>query len=122
MAKIGQDGHDRGQKVVASAFSDSGFDVVIGPLFQTPGEAAKLAVDREVDAIGLSSLAAGHLTQVPELKQALDALGGGAIEIVVGGIPVLESHGVSAVFPSGTMIGEAALELMDILGKDRNVA
>ena len=128
VAKIGQDGHDRGQKVVASAFSDSGFDVVIGPLFQTPEEAAKLAVEKEVDAVGLSSLAAGHLTQVPELKQALDALGGGKIEIVVGGIippgdvPVLESHGVSAVFPSGTMIGDAALQLMDILGKNRNVA
>ena len=128
VAKIGQDGHDRGQKVVASAFADCGFEVVIGPLFQTPDEAAKLAVEKEVDAVGLSSLAAGHLTQVPQLKDALKALGGGDIEVVVGGIippgdvPVLESHGVAAVFPSGTMIGEAALELMDILGKHRNVA
>ena len=128
VAKIGQDGHDRGQKVVASAFADCGFEVVIGPLFQTPGEAARLAVEKSVDAVGLSSLAAGHLTQVPQLREELKSLGGGEIEVVVGGIippgdvPALESHGVAAVFPSGTMIGDAALELMDILGKRRNVA
>ena len=128
VAKIGQDGHDRGQKVVSSAFADSGFEVVIGPLFQTPEEAASLAVEKAVDVIGLSSLAAGHLTQVPELKAALKAAGGDEVEVAVGGIippgdiPVLESHGVAAVFPSGTMISEAALDLMDILGKRRNRA
>ena len=128
VAKIGQDGHDRGQKVVASAFSDCGFEVVIGPLFQTPEEAASLAVEKQVDAVGLSTLAAGHLTQVPQLKKALKALGGEGIEVVVGGIippgdvQVLETQGAAAVFPSGTMIGDAALELMDILGKHRNVA
>ena len=128
IAKIGQDGHDRGQKVVASAFADCGFEVVIGPLFQTPEEAADLAVEQQVDVVGLSSLAAGHLTQVPQLKDALMAKGGGGIRVVVGGIippgdvPALESHGVAAVFPPGTMINDAALELMDILGKRRNVA
>ncbi|XDZ67080.1 methylmalonyl-CoA mutase [Alphaproteobacteria bacterium LSUCC0684] len=128
IAKLGQDGHDRGQKVVASAFADAGFDVVTGPLFQTPEEAADLAMEQEVDVIGLSSLAAGHLTQVPELKEALKARGAEDIYVVVGGIippgdvAVLETHGVAAVFPAGTMIGAAALELMDILGKRRNVA
>jgi len=128
IAKLGQDGHDRGQKVVASAFADAGFDVVTGPLFQTSEEAADLAIAEEVDVIGLSSLAAGHLTQVPELKAALKARGGAEIHVVVGGIippgdvAVLETHGVAAVFPAGTMIGAAALELMDILGKRRNVA
>ena len=102
--------------------------MVIGPLFQTPEEAASLAVEKAVDVIGLSSLAAGHLTQVPELKAALKAAGGDEVEVAVGGIippgdiPVLESHGVAAVFPSGTMISEAALDLMDILGKRRNRA
>jgi methylmalonyl-CoA mutase len=128
VAKLGQDGHDRGQKVVASAFADIGFDVVTGPLFQTPQEAADLAMQHEVDVIGLSSLAAGHLTQVPELKAELTKRGGERVEVIVGGIippgdiPVLESHGVAAVFPSGTMIAEAALDLLDLLGKTRNVA
>jgi len=128
IAKLGQDGHDRGQKVVASAFADAGFDVVTGPLFQTPEEAAELALKEGVDVIGLSSLAAGHLTQVPELKDALKARHADEIHVVVGGIippgdiSVLETQGVAAVFPAGTMIGAAALELMDILGKRRNVA
>ncbi|MGC6485068.1 MAG: methylmalonyl-CoA mutase [Candidatus Puniceispirillales bacterium] len=128
IAKIGQDGHDRGQKVVASAFADAGFDVVTGPLFQTADEAAGLAVAEQVDVIGLSSLAAGHMTQVPEVRSALKAAGGEGITLVVGGIippgdiPQLESHGVAAVFPAGTMIGSAGLELMDILGKRRNMA
>ena len=128
VAKLGQDGHDRGQKVVASAFADIGFDVVTGPLFQTPQEAADLAMQHDVDVIGLSSLAAGHLTQVPELKAELTKRGGERVEVIVGGIippgdiPVLESHGVAAVFPSGTMIAEAALDLLDLLGKTRNVA
>jgi methylmalonyl-CoA mutase len=128
IAKLGQDGHDRGQKVVASAFADAGFDVVTGPLFQTPQEAAEMAIRKAVDVVGLSSLAAGHLTQVPELKQELDRRGHKDIKVIVGGIippgdvPVLESYGVSAVFPAGTMIAKAALELLDILGKQRNVA
>lgn len=128
VAKLGQDGHDRGQKVVASAFADIGFEVVIGPLFQTPKEAAALAIAENVDVIGLSSLAAGHLTQVPELKQELDACGRSDIQVIVGGIipprdvAVLEGHGVAAVFPAGTMIATAALDLLDLLGKPRNVA
>lgn len=128
IAKLGQDGHDRGQKVVSSAFADAGFDVITGPLFQTSEEAAKMAVDNKVDVIGLSSLAAGHLTQVPALKKELVKLNSSEIEVIVGGIippgdiPVLESHGVAAVFPAGTMIANAALDLLDILGKQRNVA
>ena len=128
VAKIGQDGHDRGQKVVASAFADIGFEVVTGPLFQTPKEAAQLAMMHEVDVIGLSSLAAGHLSQVPMLKSELKEAGGGDIEVIVGGIippgdiPILESHGVGAVFPSGTMIADAAIDLLDMLGKTRNTA
>lgn len=128
IAKLGQDGHDRGQKVVSSAFADAGFDVITGPLFQTSEEAAKMAVDNKVDVIGLSSLAAGHLTQVPALKKELVKLNYSEIEVIVGGIippgdiPVLESHGVAAVFPAGTMIANAALDLLDILGKQRNVA
>jgi methylmalonyl-CoA mutase len=128
IAKLGQDGHDRGQKVVASAFADAGFEVLTGPLFQTPEEAAKMAIDHGVDVVGLSSLAAGHLTQVPALKAELKRLSAPDIEVIVGGIippgdiPVLESHGVAAVFPAGTMIVRAALDLLDILGKQRNVA
>lgn len=128
LAKLGQDGHDRGQKVVASAFADAGFDVITGPLFQTPIEAADMAIDHQVDVIGLSSLAAGHLTQVPELKSALKGRSASDIEVIVGGIippgdiPILESYGVAAVFPAGTMITSAALDLLDILGKQRNVA
>ena len=128
VAKLGQDGHDRGQKVVSSAFGDIGFEVVIGPLFQTPQEAAELALKEGVDVIGLSSLAAGHLRQVPEIKAKLKELGGDEIEVVIGGIippgdvAQLEQAGVAAVFPPGTMITSAALRLMDILGKRRNVA
>ena len=126
IAKLGQDGHDRGQKVVASAFSDIGFEVTIGALFQTPEEAAEEAVAKNVDVIGLSSLAAGHITQVPLLKSALLSHGGGDIAVIVGGIippadvPVLESYGVEAVFSAGSMIANAALDLLDILGKKSN--
>ncbi len=86
VAKLGQDGHDRGQKVIASAFGDLGFDVEIGPLFATPEEAARQAVEADVHVIGLSTLAAGHLTLVPALQQALQRAGRGDIMIVVGGI------------------------------------
>ena len=86
VAKMGQDGHDRGQKVIATAFADLGFDVDIGPLFQTPAEAARQAVEADVHVVGVSSLAAGHLTLVPQLKAELEALDRGDIVIVVGGV------------------------------------
>ncbi|MCY4588967.1 MAG: methylmalonyl-CoA mutase [Alphaproteobacteria bacterium] len=121
IAKMGQDGHDRGQKVIASAFADLGFDVDIGPLFQTPEEAARQAVENDVHVIGASSLAAGHLTLVPELRDHLYAHGRDDIMIVVGGvippgdIDDLLAAGAAAIFPPGTMIAEAALDLLDRL-------
>ena len=121
VAKIGQDGHDRGQKVIASAFADLGFEVDIGPLFATPSETAMQAVENDVHVVGVSSLAAGHLTLVPQLKEELESLGRGDIAIVVGGVippddfDALKNAGVAAVFPSGTVIAEAALELLEKL-------
>ena len=118
IAKMGQDGHDRGQKVVASAFADLGWDVDIGPLFQTPEEAARQAVDNDVHVVAASSLAAGHLTLVPALRKALAALGREDIMIVVGGvippddIPSLLDMGAAAVFPPGTVIPTASGELI----------
>jgi methylmalonyl-CoA mutase len=118
VAKMGQDGHDRGQKVIASAFSDLGFDVEIGPLFATPEEAAAIAVEANVHVVGVSSLAAGHLTLVPALRQALSAQGRPDIMIVVGGVippddvAVLKQMGASAVYPPGTVIGEAVVDLV----------
>ncbi|MBO0708695.1 MAG: cobalamin-dependent protein, partial [Candidatus Dormibacteraeota bacterium] len=118
VAKIGQDGHDRGQKVIASAFADLGFDVDVGPLFQTPEEVAQQAVENDVHVVGVSSLAAGHLTLVPELRRALDKLGRSDIMLVVGGVipdqdvPRLKKSGVAAVFQPGTVIADAALELL----------
>ena len=118
IAKMGQDGHDRGQKVIASAFADLGFDVDIGPLFQTPEEVAKQAIENDVHIIGASSLAAGHLTLVPELKKSLISLGRGDIMIVVGGVipeqdfAELYDAGATAIFPPGTVIAEAAADLM----------
>ncbi len=114
VAKIGQDGHDRGQKVIASAFADLGFDVDIGPLFATPAEAARQAVENDVHIVGVSSLAAGHLTLVPELKAALTKEGRGDIMIVVGGVvppqdyDALKAAGAEAIFPPGTVIADAA--------------
>jgi methylmalonyl-CoA mutase len=132
VAKVGQDGHDRGQKVIASAFADLGFDVDIGPLFATPAEAARQAIENDVHIVGVSSLAAGHLTLVPELKAALDAQGRDDIMIVVGGVvppqdyEVLKSAGAEAIFPPGTVIAEAAAELIATLnrrlGHDRAAA
>jgi len=122
VAKMGQDGHDRGQKVIASAFADMGFDVDVGPLFQTPEETARQAVENDVHVVGVSSLAAGHLTLVPALRGALDGAGRPDILIVVGGVippadrDALRAAGVSAIFPPGTVIGEAAIELLDVLG------
>ncbi|WP_434391189.1 methylmalonyl-CoA mutase [Melittangium boletus] len=121
IAKMGQDGHDRGQKVIATAFADLGFDVDIGPLFQTPEESARQAVENDVHVVGASSLAAGHLTLVPQLKQALAALGREDIMIVVGGVippqdyDALRASGASAIFGPGTVIAKAAIELLDKL-------
>jgi methylmalonyl-CoA mutase len=118
VAKVGQDGHDRGQKVIASAFADLGFDVDIGPLFATPAEAARQAIENDVHIVGVSSLAAGHLTLVPELKAALDAQGRDDIMIVVGGVvppqdyDALKAAGAEAIFPPGTVIADAAEELL----------
>jgi methylmalonyl-CoA mutase len=121
VAKLGQDGHDRGQKVVASAFADFGFDVDIGPLFQTPAEAVKEAVDTDAQVLGASSLAAGHLTLVPELFAELERAGREDIMVVVGGVippedvqPLLDM-GVAAVFLPGTVTAEAAIEVLEKL-------
>ncbi|MBB6307715.1 methylmalonyl-CoA mutase [Xanthobacter tagetidis] len=121
VAKVGQDGHDRGQKVIASAFADLGFDVDIGPLFATPEEAARQAVENDVHVVGISSLAAGHLTLVPALKAALEAEGRGDIMVVVGGVvppqdyDALKAFGAEAIFPPGTVIADAAKELLHTL-------
>jgi methylmalonyl-CoA mutase len=123
VAKVGQDGHDRGQKVIASAFADLGFDVDIGPLFATPAEAARQAVENDVHIVGVSSLAAGHLTLVPELKAALAREGRDDIMIVVGGVvpprdcEALKKAGAEAIFPPGTVIAEAADELLNALDR-----
>ena len=123
VAKIGQDGHDRGQKVIASAFADLGFDVDIGPLFATPAEAARQAVENDVHILGVSSLAAAHLTLVPELKAALVEQGRDDIMIVVGGVvppqdyAELERAGAAAIFPPGTVIAEAAEDLIKKLNR-----
>jgi methylmalonyl-CoA mutase len=127
VAKLGQDGHDRGQKVIASAFADLGFDVVTGPLFQTPDEVYDLAVSNDVDAVGISTLAAAHLSQVPALRKKLDAGAGRHIELVVGGvippgdIPLLERDGAAAVFLPGTKSTDAAMRLLDLLARRRNI-
>src|SRR6186997_1137809 len=123
VAKIGQDGHDRGQKVIASAFADLGFDVDIGPLFATPAEAARQAVENDVHILGVSSLAAAHLTLVPELKAELKKQGRDDIMIVVGGVVPLQDYdalmkaGAEAIFPPGTVIAEAAERLLKKLTK-----
>ncbi|MER9577464.1 methylmalonyl-CoA mutase [Mesorhizobium sp. M0189] len=121
VAKMGQDGHDRGQKVIATAFADLGFDVTVGPMFQTPDEIAKLAVEHDVHIVGVSSLAAGHLTLIPELKQALKKLGRDDMLIVAGGVippkdyDAVRQAGAAEIFPPGTVIPEAAERLMDRL-------
>ena len=121
IAKMGQDGHDRGQKVIATAFADLGFDVDIGPLFSTPAEAARQAVENDVHIVGASSLAAGHLTLIPELREALATEGRDDIMIVVGGVvppqdfEALKQAGAAAIFPPGTVIAEAAQELLEKL-------
>jgi methylmalonyl-CoA mutase len=123
VVKMGQDGHDRGQKVIATAFADLGFDVDVGPLFQTPDEAARQAVENDAHIVGVSSLAAGHLTLVPMLKSALEKLGAANTLIVVGGVvppqdyEALYKAGATAIYPPGTVISEAAVNLLRILNE-----
>jgi methylmalonyl-CoA mutase len=118
VAKMGQDGHDRGQKVIATAFADLGFDVDVGPLFQTPAEVARQAVEADVHVVGVSSLAAGHLTLVPALRKELDALGRDDLAIVVGGVippqdyQALKEAGADHIYPPGTVISGAAVDLI----------
>jgi methylmalonyl-CoA mutase len=127
VAKLGQDGHDRGAKIIASAFGDIGFDVLAGPLFQTPEEAAEMAVKSQVHVVGMSSLAAGHKTLAPQLVRALKDRGAEHILVVVGGViprqdyEFLLQNGVSAVFGPGTNVLEAARAIIDLMqGKLRN--
>ncbi|SDA63847.1 methylmalonyl-CoA mutase [Mesorhizobium qingshengii] len=121
VAKMGQDGHDRGQKVIATAFADLGFDVTVGAMFQTPEEIAKLAIEHDVHIVGASSLAAGHLTLIPELRDALKKLGRSDMLIVAGGVIPPQDYdavlkaGAAEIFPPGTVIPEAADRLMDRL-------
>ena len=122
VAKMGQDGHDRGAKVIAAAFADLGFDVDLGPLFQTPEEVARQAIDNDVHLVGASTLAGGHKTLVPQLIEALKAEGAEDIRVLAGGVipqsdyDELKAAGCVAVFGPGTVIPEAALEVLDILG------
>ena len=124
VAKMGQDGHDRGAKVVATGFADAGFDVDMGPLFQTPEEAAQQAVENDVHVVGVSSLAAGHKTLVPALVAALAALGRPDIRIVVGGVIPQQDYaelfaaGATAIFGPGTPIPQAAEEILRVLKND----
>ncbi|MER7499597.1 methylmalonyl-CoA mutase [Nonomuraea pusilla] len=126
VAKMGQDGHDRGQKVIATAFADLGFDVDVGPLFQTPEEVARQAVEADVHIVGVSSLAAGHLTLVPELRRALAELDADDVMIVVGGVIPPDDHdalraaGATAIFPPGTVIADAALDLLTTLVREHH--
>ncbi|MDG1189554.1 MAG: methylmalonyl-CoA mutase family protein, partial [Flavobacteriales bacterium] len=121
VAKMGQDGHDRGAKVVATSFADLGFDVDMGPLFQTPQEAAKQAIENDVHILGISSLAAGHKTLVPQVIKALKDLGREDILVVAGGVIPQQDYdylfeaGVSGVFGPGTVIAEAAINIIEQL-------
>jgi len=121
VVKLGQDGHDRGAKVIATAFADIGFDIDIGPLFQTPEEAARHAIENDVHVVGISSQAAGHKTLVPQLIDELKKQGADDIVVVCGGVippkdyDGLKEAGVSAVYGPGTNIPEAAEEVLDII-------
>ena len=121
IAKMGQDGHDRGAKVVATGYADVGFDVDIGPLFQTPAEAAKQAVENDVHILGVSSLAAGHKTLVPQVIEELKKYGREDIMVIVGGVIPAQDYqflfdaGAAAVFGPGTKISEAAIKILEIL-------
>ena len=127
LAKMGQDGHDRGAKVIATSFADLGFDVDIGPLFATPEEVVRQAVDADVHVVGVSSQAAGHKTLVPRVIEELKAQGAGDVVVVCGGvIPVqdyefLHNAGVAAVFGPGTRIADAARQVVQEI-RDRRVA
>jgi methylmalonyl-CoA mutase len=120
VVKMGQDGHDRGAKVIATSFADLGFDVDVGPLFQTPAEVARDAVDNDVHIVGVSSQAAGHKTLVPDLLAELDRLGAGQVLVVCGGVippqdyDFLTGAGVAAIFGPGTNIIDAAGTVLDI--------
>jgi methylmalonyl-CoA mutase len=128
VVKLGQDGHDRGAKIIATAFADIGFDVDIGPLFQTPEEAARQAIENDVHVIGVSSQAAGHKTLVPQLIAALKAEGAGDIAVVCGGVipaqdyEFLKSAGVAAIFGPGTNIPKAAAEILGLIRRQRKAA
>ena len=121
IAKMGQDGHDRGAKVVSTGYADMGFDVDIGPLFQTPAEAAKQAVENDVHILGVSSLAAGHKTLVPQVIEELKKLGSEDIMVIAGGVipaqdyEFLYNAGVAAIFGPGTSITIAAIKMLEIL-------
>ena len=121
IAKMGQDGHDRGAKVVATGYADLGFDVDIGPLFQTPEEAAKQAVENDVHVLGISSLAAGHKTLVPKVVEELKKLGRDDIMVIVGGVippqdyDYLYKSGVVAIFGPGTPVAKAGKKILEIL-------
>ncbi|HPN39529.1 MAG TPA: cobalamin-dependent protein, partial [Melioribacteraceae bacterium] len=123
IAKMGQDGHDRGAKVVATAYADMGFDVDMGPLFQTPEETARQAVENDVHCVGMSSLAAGHKTLLPQLVEELKKLGREDIIVIVGGVipaqdyEFLYQHGASAIFGPGTKIPLAGLKIMEEINK-----
>ncbi|MDY2647275.1 MAG: methylmalonyl-CoA mutase family protein, partial [Pyramidobacter porci] len=123
VAKMGQDGHDRGAKVVATAYADMGFDVDVGPLFQTPAETAQDAVDNDVHIVGMSSLAAGHKTLLPQLVEELEKRGRGDIMVVAGGVipaqdyQFLYDHGAACIFGPGTVIPAAAREMLQVLNK-----
>ncbi|MEO8456158.1 MAG: methylmalonyl-CoA mutase, partial [Sphingomicrobium sp.] len=125
VAKMGQDGHDRGANLVSSAFGDLGFDVIPGPLFQTPRETAQMAVEHDVDVVGASSLAAGHRTLIPEMIAALKDMGRADIKVVAGGVippqdyPALRAAGVQAIFGPGTNLADAADEVLRLLGHNR---
>jgi methylmalonyl-CoA mutase len=125
VAKMGQDGHDRGANLVASAFTDLGFEVIPGPLFQTPREAAEMAIESDVDVIGASSLAAGHRTLIPEMIALLKDMGRADIKVIVGGVipqqdyAMLRAAGVQAIFGPGTNLADAADEVLRLLGHNR---
>ena len=121
VAKMGQDGHDRGAKVVATGYADCGFDVDMGPLFQTPAEAAREAVENDVHVIGVSSLAAGHKTLIPQLFEELKKLGREDIMVIAGGVIPAQDYdflyqaGVAAIFGPGTSVAKSAVTMMNIL-------
>ena len=121
IAKLGQDGHDRGAKVVATGYADIGFDVDMGPLFQTPAEAAKQAVENDVHVVGVSSLAAGHLTLVPQIIAELKKLGREGVVVIVGGVVAAQecgglwAGGGGGIFGPGTPIATAAIKILEIL-------